>query len=124
MTGGVYDGRVKSAHRKFVKDSDHSVIIEDQILLSDSTKSLTWALMTTAEVVPAVDGALLKQDGKELQLRISSPEGVKFSVIMMDPPPLKLDKRIPDLKRLEIRIPAYIFSDGKGTIRIRLTSTE
>ena len=120
----VYDGRVKSAHRKFVKDSDHSVIIEDQILLSDSTKSLTWALMTTAEVVPAVDGALLKQDGKELQLRISSPEGVKFSVIMMDPPPLKLDKRIPDLKRLEIRIPAYIFSDGKGTIRIRLTSTE
>ncbi len=120
----IYDGRVKSAHRKFVKDTDHSVIIEDQIELNDSTKNLTWALMTTAEVVPAADGALLKQDGKELHLRISSPSGVRISTIMMDPPPLKLDRRIPGLKRLEIRIPAYFFAGEKGTIRVRLSSPE
>jgi len=120
----VYDGRVKSAYRRFVKDSDHSVIIEDQIELSDSTKSLTWALMTTAEVVPSMDGALLKQDGKELHLKISAPSGVRVSTIIMDPPPLKLDRRIPGLKRLEIRIPAYYFAEGKGIIRVRLTSPE
>ena len=120
----VYGGRVKSVYRRFLKDSDHSVIIEDQIVLGDSTKNLTWALMTTAEVLPAVDGALLKQSGKELNLKISSPEGVRFSVIMMDPPPLELDRRIQGLKRIELRIPAYIFTDGKGIIKVRLTSPE
>ena len=43
---------------------------------------------------------------------------------MMDPPPLKLDKRIPNLKRIEIRMPAYIFTEGKGTVRVRLTAPE
>jgi hypothetical protein len=42
----------------------------------------------------------------------------------MDPPPMKLDKRIPNLKRIELRMPAYIFKDGKGIIRVRLTSPE
>ncbi len=80
--------------------------------------------MTTAEVIPTADGALLKQDGKELNLKILSPAGVRISTIMMDPPPLKLDKRMANLKRVEIRIPAYVFADGKGTIKVRLTSPE
>ena len=120
----IFKGHLKSATRKFIKDSDHSIIIEDQVVLEDSTKSLTWALMTTAEVIPTADGALLRQDGKELNLKISSPAGVRVSTIMMDPPPLKLDKRIENLKRIEIRVPAYTFADGKGTIRVRLTSPE
>jgi hypothetical protein len=120
----VFGGHLKSAKRKFTKDTDHSIIIEDQVVLEDSTKSLTWAMMTTAEVIPTPDGALLRQDGKELNLKISSPAGVRVTTLMMDPPPLKLDKRIPNLKRIEIRIPAYIFTDGKGTIRVRLTSPE
>ena len=120
----VYGGLIKRAYRKFVKDSDHSLTIEDQIVLGDSTKNLTWALMTTAEVVPAADGAILLQGGKELHLRISSPEGVRISTIMMDPPPLKLDRRIAGLKRLEIRIPAYMFTGGKGIIRVRMSSPE
>ncbi len=120
----VFGGHLKSAKRKFTKDTDHSIIIEDQVVLEDSTKSLTWAMMTTAEVIPTPDGALLRQDGKELNLKISSPAGVRVTTLMMDPPPLKLDKRIPNLKRIEIRIPAYIFTDGKGTIKVRLTSPE
>ena len=120
----VYGGRLRSSHRRFLKDTDHSVIIEDQIVLSDSTKSLTWALMTTAEVIPVIDGALLKQDGKELNLKISSPDGVRVSIIMMDPPPLELDRKIPGLKRIEIRIPAYTFTGGTGMIKVRLTSSE
>lgn len=120
----VYGGRLKNAYRRFIKDSDHSIIIEDRFILQDTTKSVTWAIMTTAEVIPAVDGALLRQDGKELELKISSPGGVRVSIIMMDPPPLKLDRRIAGLKRVELRIPAYLFTDGEGLIKVRLTSLE
>ena len=120
----VFKGHLKTAHRKFIKDTDHSITIEDHVVMEDSTKNLTWALMTTADVTPTADGASLKQDGKELVLKLSSPDGIRVSVIMMDPPPLKLDKRIPGLKRVEIRIPAYILDGGKGTIRVRLSSPE
>jgi len=120
----VLKGHLKSALRKFIKDTDHSIIMEDQLVLEDSTKNLTWAMMTAAEVIPTADGALLKQDGKELNLKIFSPADVRVSTIMMDPPPLKLDKKMPNLKRVEIRIPAYVFADGRGTIKVRLTAPE
>ena len=120
----VFTGHLKSATRKFIKDTNHSIIIEDQVFLEDSTKNLTWSMMTTAEVTPTADGALLKQSGKELNLKISSPAGVRVSTIMMDPPPLKLDRRIEGLKRIEIRIPAYFIAGGKGTIKVRLSSPE
>ena len=120
----IYDGRVKSAIRKFIKDTNHSVTIEDQVELSDSTKSLTWAIMTTAEVVPSPDGATLTQDGKTLNLQIKSPVGARVSTIIMDPPPMNFDRKIANLKRIEIRIPAYTVSGGKVSIRVRLTSPE
>jgi hypothetical protein len=118
----VFAGHLKNAFRIFTKDTDRSVTIEDQVVLNDSTKLLTWAMMTTAEVTQTVDGATLKQAGKQLNLKILSPANVRVSVIMMDPPPLKLDKKIANLKRIEIRVPAYIFEGGKGTIKVRLYS--
>lgn len=116
----IYAGHLKEAQRKFIKDSDHSITIEDQFDLGDSTKLLTWAIMTTAEVIPTKNGAILKQDGKQLNLAILSPANVGVSTIMMDPPPLQLDKVIDNLKRVEIRVPAYLFPDKKGTIKVRL----
>jgi hypothetical protein len=120
----VFGGMLQSARRRFIKDSGHSIVIEDQLVLNDSTRHITWAMMTTADVVPAANGAVLRQDGKELNLTIQSPGKVKVSTIMMDPAPMKLDRQIPGLKRIEIRIPAYILERGKGTIRVRLTSPE
>lgn len=120
----IFKGRLKSAFRKFTKDSNHSIVIEDQVVLGDSTKLLTWGIMTTAEVTPTSDGAILKQDGKQLNLKILSPGNIRVSIISMDPSPLKLDKMILGLKRVEVRVPAYVFSEGKGTIKVRLTSPE
>jgi len=120
----VFGNRMRSAIRKFTKDTDYSIVIEDEIVLGDSVRSVTWAMMTTAEVIPAKDGAILRQSGKELLLQIASPAEVGISTIMMDPPPLRLDRKIPGLKRIEIRMPAYIFSDGKGMVRVRLTAPE
>lgn len=120
----IFKGHLKSAFRKFIKDTNHSITLEDQLVMGDSTKLITWAIMTTAEVIPTADGATLKQDGKQLNLKILSPGNIRVSIISMDPPPMKLDKMIPGLKRVEVRVPAYVFSEGKGTIKIRLTSPE
>lgn len=118
----VFKGHLKTAYRRFLKDSNHSITIEDNLELDDSTRNITWAIMTTADVIPTADGALLTQDGKQLQLKILSPGNLKVSTIMMDPPPLKLDRRIQNLKRVEIRIPAYLFPEKKGTIKVRMSS--
>jgi hypothetical protein len=92
--------------------------------MNDSTKLLNWAVMTTADVIPVKNGALLKQDGKELKLEILSPANVEVSIIMMDPPPLELDKKIPHLKRVEVRVPAYLFPEKSAAIKVRLSAPE
>jgi hypothetical protein len=120
----IFPGLVEKAERTFIKDSDHSVAIEDALTLNDSTKTISWAIMTTAEVIPVKDGALLKQDDKSLKLTVISPEDVRVSVIMMDPPPMTLDRKIDNLKKVELQIPAYIFHDKKALIKVRLSSPE
>ena len=116
----VFKGRLESASRKFRKESPHSLLIEDSVVLEDSTQTVTWALMTTAEVKVTVKGAVLMQDGKKLHLTIFSPGTAEVSVVSLDPPPLKLDKTIKGLKRIEINCPAVVFSNGKGVIKVRL----
>ncbi len=117
----LYGNNLASAQRKFVKESDRTILIEDQFETNDSTREITWGLMTTAQVIPTDKGAILKQDGKELTLTLLTPNDLQVSVISLDPPPLKIDKTIENLKRIEIRLPAYLFEDKKGTIRVRLS---
>lgn len=117
----VFGGLLTSATRRFVKEDDHSLLIEDRIEISDSTKSVTWQLITAANVEITGDGALLMQDGKKLKLENLSHQEVMVSVISLDPPPLALDRRIENLKRIELRFPAYLFTDGVNEVRVRLT---
>jgi hypothetical protein len=77
--------------------------------------------MTIADVVPVKTGAILKMNGKQLNLEILSPAGLQFSVISLDPPPLEIDKTIKKLKRIEIRVPAWTLENGEGIIRVRLS---
>jgi hypothetical protein len=119
---GLYDGAMASFTRKFVKESDHSLVVEDKLRATDSTRLVTWQLITTADVELVPTGAVLHQDGKQLKVELLSTPRVEASVISLDPPPLKLDKVIHGLKRLEFRFPAYLFTSGTGTIRVRLSS--
>lgn len=112
---------LKSARRRFVKDSPVSLLIEDDIEVSEKTRMVTWQLMTTADVEIVKGGAILKKDGKELRLENLSHPDFAVSVISLDPAPLKLDRQIDGLKRLEIRIPAWTFENSGGTIRVRLS---
>ncbi|HEX6227697.1 MAG TPA: heparinase II/III family protein [Chryseolinea sp.] len=120
----VFGGLLNSASRRFLKENNHSILIEDKFNLSDSTKSITWQLMTTADVRIVKGGATLTQDGKELKLENLSHPDLQISVISLDPPPLALDRKIEGLKRLEIRMPAYLFDQKTGSLTVRLSGAE
>lgn len=116
----VFGGLLKSATRRFAKEDNHSLLIEDRFQLSDSTKNITWQLITTADVEIVKGGAILRQGGKQLRLEnVSHPE-LNVSIISLDPPPLALDRKIEGLKRIEIRLPAYLFPKKKGVLTVRL----
>ncbi len=119
---GVFGGKLKSATRKFLKENNRSVLIEDKFQLSDSTQLITWQLITTADVEIVKGGAVLKQGGKQLRLENISHPGLAVSVISLDPPPLELDRKMEGLKRIEIRMPAYLFTEKEGTLSVRLSS--
>jgi len=117
----LYGSNLKSASRRFVKENNQSVLIDDSFEINDSTKTITWGLMTQAEVQPTKSGAVLKQDGKKLNLEILSQTGLSISVIDLDPPPLAIDKTIENLKRIEINIPAWMVENGKMNLKVRLS---
>ncbi len=117
----IFEGQLQGATRRFVKEGSRSILIEDRIEPSESTELVTWQLITTAEVTPVRGGAILQKDGEQLTLEILSPEGVEVSVITMTPPPMELDKRVENLKRVEIRVPAWLFDGQEGTIGVRLS---
>src|SRR5690606_19650791 len=110
-----------SAHRRFVKDSPTSLTIEDRITPSKKTEEVTWQLLTTADVILQPDGAVLRQDGKELRIENLSHPKLQFSVISLDPAPLELDRQIKGLKRIELRVPGWTMDAAGETLRIRLS---
>ncbi|MBN7814930.1 heparinase II/III domain-containing protein [Algoriphagus pacificus] len=115
------EGQVKSAQRKFTKDSPTSITIEDEIELSENTQLITWQMMTLAAVEITESGAILKQDGKMLHLQNLSHPKITVSIVSLDPAPLQLDRQIEGLKRIEIRIPAWTIKGDKTKIKVRLT---
>lgn len=118
----LYFGNLNASKRRFIKESNQSILIEDKFEMNGSTHTITWGLMTQADVQPTPNGAILKQDGKELKMEIVSPENVQVSIISLDPPPMEIDKTIENLKRIEINAPAWIFNNEKGIIKVRLSS--
>ena len=65
-------------------------------------------------------GAILKQDGKELRLENLSHPDLAVSVISLCPAPLELDRQVKELKRLEIRIPAWTVEGDQCQLRVKL----
>ena len=120
-SGAVYGDKLKSAKRTFLKDSPVSVVVEDNIETNEKTQSITWQMMTTADVEIVKGGAILKQDGKTLVLENQSHSELSLSVISLYPAPLKLDRQMEGLKRIEIRIPAWTIEGGKTNIKVRLS---
>ena len=77
-------------------------------------------MMTQADVNIVDGGAVLTQDGKKVMLENLSHPEIMVSVISLDPAPMKLDKQIKGLKRLEIKIPAWLIENNSDVIKVRL----
>ncbi len=117
----VYGENLKSAKRKFLKDSPTSIVLEDNIEISEKTKLITWQLMTTAYVEIVEGGAILKQNGETLKLENLSHPDLSLSGVSLYPAPLNVDRQIKGLKRIEIRIPAWTIEGNRTTIKVRLS---
>ncbi|MCF7567723.1 heparinase II/III-family protein [Sabulilitoribacter arenilitoris] len=116
----IYGENVTSAKRTFIKDGPVSVVIEDEIETSDKTELITWQFMTTADVEFVNGGALLEKDGKTLKIENLSHPELSFSLVSLYPAPMKLDRQIVGLKRVELRIPAWTIKGSATKIKVRL----
>ena len=116
----VYGDLMKSAKRTFLRDGASSLTITDKLETSERTEMATWQLITTADVEFSGKDVVLKQDGKTLKIENISHPSCSFSVVSLYPAPLAIDEQIEGLKRLELRIPAWTFQEGKGEIKIKL----
>lgn len=117
----VFEGQLADAQRRFARVDPRSIIIEDSFTFAEETEMITWQMMTTADVTLTPEGALLQKQGEKLALKIKSPDDMNISVVSLDPPPGRFDRRIPDLKRIEIRAPAWYFDKNQGVISVLLT---
>jgi len=115
----TFEGQLKSAFRKFTKDSERSLLIEDKIKPNETTKLVTWQLITQADVEIVDEGAILKQDDQMLKLINLSHPDIQFTIVSLDPPPHRLDKHIDNLKRVELRIPVSV-NDDTFEIKVQL----
>ncbi len=117
----LFTGNLIRAERTFIKKDDQVLKIIDKVQTNSATKSIVWAMMTTAEVEIRPDGADLTKGNYRLNLCVSSPEKYELNVIFLDPPPLPYDKKIENLKRIEIRIEPSAFKSDSGEIVVELS---
>ena len=117
----VFEGQLKSVTRRFKKSGPRSLLIEDDIVLSENTDRLTWQLITQADVEIVDGGAILTQDGKRLKVENLSHPEFSLSVISLSPPPFYLDLKKDNLKRLELRIPAWTLEGMDTKISVQLS---
>jgi hypothetical protein len=113
----TFEGQLNSAFRKFTKDSERSLLIEDNIKPNETTELVTWQFITQADVEIVDKGAILKQDDQMLKLKNLSHPNLQFTIVSLDPPPHRLDKQMDNLKRIELRIPV---SNKYDALKIRI----
>lgn len=118
---GQFSEAVTKVTRTFVRDSNASVVITDSILESSTTQSVTWQMLTLADVQLVGGGALLSQSGQKLRLENLSHPSISVSVVSLDPPPISLDTKMEGLKRLEIQVPGSSIAGREIQIKIRLS---
>ena len=123
----TFKGQLKSAQRTFTKDSEVSLMIEDEIEISEETEIITWQLITTMSVEITPEGATISKPEystntplKKLYVENLSHSEIKMNIVSLDPPPLALDRRIENLKRIELKIPVSEVTGDKLDIKIRL----
>lgn len=117
----LYGDNADSVTRTFTFADEQWITVLDQFTINENTESLTWQMMTTADVDLNERGAVLSQNGEQIWVEIQQPENVKFSVRMLDPPPSQHDILISGLKRMEIHLPAHFLKGREGSFLVRFS---
>src|SRR5690606_387955 len=114
--GPLFPEKLSAATRTFRKLSEERLEIVDSLTLTSKTETVTWAMMTQAEAEITNEGFLLTQDGKTLAVTLLSPLNAEKKITLLDPPPLKYDMRVPNLKRITFRMEAAALKEHGGNI--------
>ena len=119
--GQIFAGQLNNATRIFTKEDAHTLIIEDVLQLNQNTQTITWSMITEAEI-SRLNGPeiTLEQNGRTLTLQILSPEGAMFRMKSLHPPKNAYDVDNPKLKRLDIQLKASDFTNANALIKVKL----
>ena len=106
----AYKGQLRSAVRGIGLRADRSVLIQDEIATRDRTAktSVRWGMVTRAEVTNLRGAsAVLKQNGKQLTIRVLSPENVTLETYETTQPPSAHDAANPGTRMIgfEVQLP-------------------
>ncbi|HNR33525.1 MAG TPA: heparinase II/III family protein, partial [Candidatus Hydrogenedentes bacterium] len=104
----AYEGQVDRA-RRGVRLMGDAVLIQDEVAAPNRAVSIRWAMATRAEVTIAEDGgAVLRQDGQTVSLRVLAPANARLTVRDIENPPREFDSKNPNTRMVgfEALIPA------------------
>jgi len=116
----LYGDQMKVARRTFSRITETRLRINDKLLFSSKTNSMTWQMITRADLQVQGEQVELHQDGKILYLRVISAAPFEVKEVSLSPPPLTYDKNIEGLKRLEIHWKREDFQGDTATLDIEL----
>lgn len=114
----VYKVQAHKAFRKFTLINDHTIEVEDEVELRNTSSTVFWTAATKAEVTINGSVAQLQKDGKVFYFRILSPEGTTFHTYPAYNTYLG-EKPIKGITMLEIACPAQ---GGKAKITVEMSS--
>lgn len=114
----VYKVQAHKAFRKFTLINDHTIEVEDEVEVRNTSSTVFWTAATKADVTINGSVAQLQKDGKVFYFRILSPEGATFHTY----PAYNTypgEKPIKGITMLEIACPAQ---GGKAKITVEMSS--
>jgi len=110
-----------AAFRTFIIQEDQSLLVVDSVITNTNTSSITWQMMTEADIAITKGGAVLTQEGKTLKVENLSHSDISFTFLELYPPPHRLDIKMEGLKRLELNIPVDQLDQDEAVIKIKLS---
>ncbi|MBS1437069.1 MAG: hypothetical protein HP007_04690 [Bacteroides sp.] len=114
----VYKVQAHKAFRKFTLINDHTIEVEDEVEVRNTSSTVFWTAATKAEVTINGSVAQLQKDEKVFYFRILSPEGTTFHTYPAYNTYLG-EKPIKGITMLEIACPAQ---GGKAKITVEMSS--
>jgi hypothetical protein len=118
----LFGSNLQRAERTFTRLSATRLGIRDEVVFSPETTTLTWQMITLAEVKVINSGVVLEQEGKTLYLSIPGETPFEVTVVSLSPPPLSYDKNIEGLKRIEIQWLREDFTGQSAILIVELDS--